>query len=316
MIYIQKAEGLQQVSPSLTKEKIIAALGFTPADNATFFEDESGSLLVADNAGYVVARIDKDGIHTTRVMASAISLGDMDLDAKLKALQNAIDNIDVGDIDLSNYYTKSEVDNAIANAEVDLTGVATEKYVDDAVAGIKHPTVDLSAYDSHITDEEIHVTAENKETWDNKSDFDGDYNKLSNAPQILNDNQDEMVVCDSKGNVLFRATADGLNVAAIYVNGERINAGPSTFYIRMDDDVAPTPHTFLPGMNFKDWVNSDYCTVDIAYSTNSNYYRFTNAGLAILEDFNDYKTGANHTTSIYEGKIFYCRADDIEPVAN
>lgn len=223
MIYIQQAHGLTQVTPSLTKEKIIAALGYTPADNATFFEDETGSLLVADKAGYVVARIDKDGVHTTRVMANAISLGDEDLAIKLQALQDAINNIDVGDIDLSDYYTKSEVDNAIANAEVDLTGIATEKYVDDAVAGITHPTVDLSTYDAHIADGEIHVTADNKAAWDAKSDFNGDFNALSNAPHIVNDNEDEMVVCDSQGNVIFRATAEGINAAAIYVNGVRVD---------------------------------------------------------------------------------------------
>lgn len=223
MIYIQQADGLTQVIPSLTKEKIIAALGYTPADNATFFEDETGSLLVADKAGYVVARIDKDGVHTTRVMANAISLGEEDLAIKLQALQDAINNIDVGDIDLSNYYTKSEVDDAIANAEVDLTGVATEKYVNDAVAGITHPTVDLSVYDTHIANEEMHVTVDDKIAWDAKSNFDGDFNKLSNAPHILNDNEDEMIVCDSKGNVIFRATAEGINAAAIYINGVRVD---------------------------------------------------------------------------------------------
>lgn len=236
MIYIQQAHGLAQVTPSLTKEKIIAALGYTPADNATFFEDETGSLLVADKAGYVIARIDKDGVHTTRVMANAISLGDEDLAIKLQALQDAIDNIDVGDINLSNYYTKSEVDNAIANAEVDLTGIATEQYVNDAVAGIIHPTVDLSPYalaadveankiltDAHIDDTDIHVTIDNKTAWDAKSDFNGDFNALSNAPHIVNDNEDEMVVCDGQGNVIFRATAEGINVAAIYVNGVRVD---------------------------------------------------------------------------------------------
>lgn len=236
MIYIQQADGLAPVIPSLTKEKIIAALGYTPADNATFFEDETGSLLVADKAGYVVARIDKDGVHTTRVMANAISLGEEDLAIKLQALQDAINNIDVGDIDLSNYYTKSEVDDAIANAEVDLTGVATEKYVDDAVAGITHPTVDLTPYalaadveankvitDAHAENDEIHVTANNKAAWDAKSNFDGDFNKLSNAPHIVNDNENEMVVCDKQGNVILRATAEGLHAAAVYSNGKLVS---------------------------------------------------------------------------------------------
>lgn len=49
-----------------------------------------------------------------------------------------------GTVDLSNYYTKSEVDTAIENVEVDLTGYATEKYVGEQIAAI--PAPDLSAY--------------------------------------------------------------------------------------------------------------------------------------------------------------------------
>lgn len=304
MIYVQSAAGLTQISPKLTKEKIIAALGFTPADKNSFYEDESGALVIADEQGYVIARIDANGLTTTQVSANAIALNGEDLATKLQELADKV-------------------------PDIDLTGYATEKYVDDALANldIEIPETDLSKYalnadveankvltDAHAADVDIHVTAENKAAWNAKSDFDGDFNSLSNAPHIVNDNEDEVVICDSQGNVILRATAEGLNVAAIYVNGEAIHGGPATFYIRMDDDVAPTPHKFIPGMNFKDWVNSEYCTADIAYSTNSNYYRFSMAGLAILEDFNDYKTGAGHTTSIYAGKTFYCRADGVEPV--
>jgi 3-dehydroquinate dehydratase len=37
------------------------------------------------------------------------------------------------EVDLSNYYTKEEVDTAIENVEVDLTGYATEAYVNEAI---------------------------------------------------------------------------------------------------------------------------------------------------------------------------------------
>lgn len=58
-----------------------------------------------------------------------------------------------GEVDLSAYYTKSEVDNKLANIEhptVDLSGYATEQFVQDAVAAIPQP--DLSGY---ATDEEL-----------------------------------------------------------------------------------------------------------------------------------------------------------------
>ena len=231
MIYVQSAAGLTQISPKLTKEKIIAALGFTPADKNSFYEDESGALVIADEQGYVVARIDENGLTTTQVSANAIALNGEDLAAKLQELANK-----VPDIDLSNYYTKSEVDKALGDVSVDLTGYATKKYVDDTVSNIDIPEPDLSKYalsadveankvltDAHADNEEIHVTAEKTAAWDAKSDFDGDFHSLSNAPHIVNDNEDEVVICDSQGNVILRATAEGLNVAAVYVNGKMVS---------------------------------------------------------------------------------------------
>lgn len=235
MIYVQSIAGLTQVSPKLTKEKIIAALGFTPADKNSFYEDESGALLVADEQGYVIARIDGNGLTTTQISAKAIQLDGEDLAAKL---QDLVEKNPEATVDLSNYYTKGEIDTALGNVSVDLTGYATEQYVDDAIANldIEIPETDLSKYalsadveankvltDAHAADADIHVTAENKAVWDAKSDFDGDFNSLSNAPHIVNDNEDEMVVCDSQGNVIFRATAEGINTAAIYVNGVRVD---------------------------------------------------------------------------------------------
>lgn len=196
---IMTANGLQPISSKLTKEKIIAALGYTPADNNTFYEDETGALLIADEKGYVIARIDENGITTTQVSAQAISLNGEDLATKLESL---------GNIDLSNYYNKSEVDDALKNVSVDLTGYAKTEDIPD-----------VTTYQEHIEDSDVHVTTEDKETWNNKSDFSGAYADLSGAPNIVNDNQDEVVICDSQGNVILRATAEGLNVAAIYING-------------------------------------------------------------------------------------------------
>lgn len=44
--------------------------------------------------------------------------------------------------------------------------------------------VDLTPYDEHIANTDIHVTVEEKATWDSKSNFSGDYNDLTNQPTI------------------------------------------------------------------------------------------------------------------------------------
>lgn len=50
--------------------------------------------------------------------------------------QSVADKIGDTQINLSNYYTKSEVDTKVANVTVDLTGYATENYVDEKVSAI------------------------------------------------------------------------------------------------------------------------------------------------------------------------------------
>lgn len=48
--------------------------------------------------------------------------------------------------DMTNYYTKKEVDQLVENVEVDLTGYATEEYVNKQIEDIDIPETDLSNY--------------------------------------------------------------------------------------------------------------------------------------------------------------------------
>lgn len=223
MIYVQTEQGLAQVSPSFTKDKIIAALGYTPADNVSFFEDESGALVIGDERGYAIARIDKDGLTTTKISTNAIALNGEDLAAKLQSLKDAIDGIEIPEIpeipevDLSNYYNKTEVDNALKNVTVDLTGYAKEEDIPD-----------VSKYETHVSDADAHVSEAEKMIWNAKTSFSGNYSDLAGAPNILDDNQDELVICDKVGNVIFRVDMNGLDVAAVLTKGKSIAIPPYT----------------------------------------------------------------------------------------
>lgn len=212
MIYIQTPNGLTQISSQLTKEKIIAALGYTPADNASFYEDESGALVIADEKGYIIARIDETGFKTTKINTNAIALNGEDLAEKLQALADKV-------------------------PDIDLTGYATEEYVNNAIDNINIPNLDLSAYalaadveankvltDAHAADKAIHVTQSEKYAWDAKSNFSGNYSDLSNAPNIEADtNDNELIVSDAQGNVIMKVNAYGINTTAVYINGKLVS---------------------------------------------------------------------------------------------
>ena len=50
--------------------------------------------------------------------------------------------------------------------------------------------------------------------------FSGDYNDLTNAPNIAEDDSGNMVIADESGNVIFKADADGIHTTALSLSGE------------------------------------------------------------------------------------------------
>jgi hypothetical protein len=68
--------------------------------------------------------------------------------------------------------------------------------------------------------------------------FSGDYNDLTNAPNIAEDESGNMVIADESGNIIFKVDADGIHTTAVSLDGE---AAATEKYV--DDAVAniPTP---------------------------------------------------------------------------
>lgn len=114
---------------------------------------------------------------------------------------------EIDDIDLSNYYTKGESDGKYQLKGDYVTSAQMSAYtydkqtIDDKIAqgGSFDPTqyynktatdallaekADLSGLTSHTANTTVHVTSAEKNTWNNKSDFSGNYNDLTNKPTI------------------------------------------------------------------------------------------------------------------------------------
>ena len=123
---IQTSTGLLEISTKVTKEKVISALGYEPA-NKTHTEDESvhvtfaeketwnnksdvkhyddlegkpsitendsGSMVIADERGNIIMQVDADGLATTNVSAKTISLNGEDLGKRLDELESKTSNI-------------------------------------------------------------------------------------------------------------------------------------------------------------------------------------------------------------------------------
>lgn len=82
-------------------------------------------------------------------------------------------------IDLSNYYTKAEVNQLLAN--IDLSDYYTKSQIDSLLRNLNIPTK-LSELEEDTTHRV--VTDTEKETWNNKSNFSGAYNDTTGKPAI------------------------------------------------------------------------------------------------------------------------------------
>ena len=106
---------------------------------------------------------------------------------------------------------------------------ATEAYVDDAIKNIpeipqwvtdiktKPGIAEWEQDDEHLT-----VSKAEKEMWDAKSDFSGSYNDLEDAPNITEDESNNLIVADTEGNIIFRADENGVETTQVIVDGVSI----------------------------------------------------------------------------------------------
>lgn len=105
---------------------------------------------------------------------------------------NVLYNItDAEAADLSQYWTSAETQSAITEAtsgKVSTSDFNTYSGSVDTALNSKASQTDLSTLSgtvtAHTANTTIHVTAQDKTNWNNKSDFSGNYNDLTNKPTI------------------------------------------------------------------------------------------------------------------------------------
>ena len=164
--------------------------------------------------------------------------------------------------DLSGYYTKTETDNLL-----------DEK-------------ADLTALTQHTSDTTIHVTSAEKAAWNNKSDFSGSYNDLTNKPtiptatsELTNDSNfvttatttpinntltahtaDTTIHVTSAEKTAWNAKQDALTaVTNIAINNNVISADLSNYFTKSEVTTALADKMDVSGM-------SAYATTATTYS--------------------------------------------------
>ena len=96
----------------------------------------------------------------------------------LNGVKNSVEQVEVS---LAGYATEEFVTNKIAEAKLDSGEVDLSNYVTKSQLDLK---ADETALTSHTNNATIHITAAERTAWNNKSNFSGNYNDLTNKPTI------------------------------------------------------------------------------------------------------------------------------------
>lgn len=85
--------------------------------------------------------------------------------------------------------------------------------------------------------------------------FSGDYNDLTNAPNITEDESGNMVIADESGNIVFKADEDGIHTTAVTLNG--VAAATETY---VDEAIA---NIDIPKVDFTGYATEEYVNTSI-----------------------------------------------------
>lgn len=249
-----------------TKEETDTAINTAKEELSESIVSESDEWHVVDEAGNIIFSVDASGAHTTSLSLNGEPVTDI-IDERVASLVdsapdtlNTLNELAAALGDDPNFATtiateigkkvdketgkglsandftdnyKNILDNlgSMAFEETDPTvpywAKAENKpeYTADEVGALAASTTlaDLVDDANHRT-----VSDSEKATWNAKSDFSGDYSDLTNAPNIVEDHEGNLVISDDNGNIIFRSDADGfettqLTVQSVILDGMNLN---------------------------------------------------------------------------------------------
>ena len=275
-INIQTASGLKKISDSITKQKIINTLGYTPIsqddmnthtsntnihvttedrakwnaksdfsgdyndlnNRPNISDDGSDKYMIADKSGNVIAFIDANGIHSVDMTIDGVSLKD-----KIAELENKPDfSGDYNDLTNKPNILEDGSDSlyiADPNGNIIFKIGSDGLYTTDVVVEGTSLLQVIELLNTHVADTTAHVTADDRAKWDAKSDFSGSYNDLTDTPNVVDDGSDNYTLQDKDGNVIFRVDSEGAHTTALSLNGEDVETKISTHTENSDIHVTP-----------------------------------------------------------------------------
>ena len=102
---------------------------------------------------------------------------------------------------------------------VEVGGQVTQEKVLTALGYVPANEKIESTVEDHVSNTEIHIKQTERELWNSKSNFSGNYQDLRNAPDIVEDESGELNIADESGNVIVKVSGNGLETTEVQAQG-------------------------------------------------------------------------------------------------
>lgn len=200
-----------QISSAIAKQNHFSG-DYNDLTNApNIAEDDSGNMVIADESGNVIFKVDVNGLETTTVTAQTMVVNGANVENKFENLDSHIQNNDlhVAAAEKEVWNNKSEFSGSYTDLVNVPTDLATQTYVDDAVAGVTPESIGLGNVDN-TSDVDKPVSTATRSALDEL--------KTELSESIVAESEEWKVV-DGAGNIVFSVDASGAHTTAISLNG-------------------------------------------------------------------------------------------------
>lgn len=176
-------------------------------------EDESGNMIIADNNGNVIFKADVDGIHSTALTLNGKNIATL--------IDNKVDKEDGKGLS-SNDYTDADkaklalISSDMASASIDseLSTTSDNPVKNKVITNVLIELQELVGNDP--------VADQIRDAISKINNFSGDYQDLTNAPNITEDDSNTVFFADNNGNIVAKVDKDGVHAAGLMLNGENV----------------------------------------------------------------------------------------------
>ena len=127
-----------------------------------------------------------------------------------------------------------------------LLAISSDVTKSKVISALGYSPAEESVVESHINNTSAHITEAERQKWNNNSGgsgFSGNYNDLTNKPNINDDCSSRYVVQDNNGNAIFKIDANGVhttNVIAQSMNIGNVDIETETWTFTLEDGSTVT----------------------------------------------------------------------------